>query len=498
MHLICRVCCLGICAAVLPIDFARPAEAQDRAPRSAATFTLADYQADLDELERRLLDQSSYLQRHSFDHQAAFAELRKSLSEQTDFVRFVYTVHKLVMQIGDCHADVSFPRADPETAFLPFRPADTAFGFAALGINLNQPLDADCPYLDSLDGLPLDAWLAAASRFVARASPQLTRRRSQGWMGKVALLRSELNLPNNDIVEVGLKSADGLKQTTKRLRVSGQPYFPARLRLRPTRVLDGNVGYLRIPSMDDRLVDPLVNEMKSLQNTTGLIIDVRDNSGGTYGVMRALYGFFVPDDAKPYVTNIAAYRLSQSFQQNHIEYRPTFRADWPGWNEDERAAIRQAASMFRPEWILPEGKFSDWHYMLLSRARSGRGGPSQQTPAGISDDYFYYRKPVVVLCNAGTFSAADGFVNAFAELPQVTVVGEPSAGGSGATRTFNLPKTRVRIALASMASFRPNGKLFDGNGIEVDLIARPTLADFTTPADSVLDKAQEILKEKSR
>jgi C-terminal processing protease CtpA/Prc len=317
-------------------------------------------------------------------------------------------------------------------------------------------------------------------------------------MGKVELMRAELNLPSGEIVEIGLKSANGARQATKRLRITGQKYSVARLRLRSTGFLEGDIGYLRIPVMDDRLVEPVVRQMKSFQDTKGLLIDVRDNGGGTYGVMRGIYGFFVQGDAKPKVTNIAAYRLSPSFANNHIEYRPTFRADWPGWNEVEREAIRQAAETFHPEWMLPEAKFSEWHYMLLSRTRSGRGGPSQRVAGGTSDDYFYYDKPVVVLSNAGSFSAADGFVNAFAELPQVTVVGEPSAGGSGATRSFQLPKTRIGVALASMASFRPNGKLFDGNGIEVDVLVKPILEDFTTSSDSVLARAMEVVAEKSR
>ena len=49
----------------------------------------------------------------------------------------------------------------------------------------------------------------------------------------------------------------------------------------------------------------------------------------------------------------------------------TFRADWENWNDREREAIREAATSFKPEWILPEGKFSEWHYMILSRERSG-------------------------------------------------------------------------------------------------------------------------------
>jgi C-terminal processing protease CtpA/Prc len=238
---------------------------------------------------------------------------------------------------------------------------------------------------------------------------------------------------------------------------------------------------------------------KSFRETRGLVIDVRNNGGGTYGLMRGIYGFFVPDDARPRVTNIAAYRLSANFARDHIEYRPTYRADWVGWNDQERAAIRQAAETFTPEWRLPEGKFSDWHYMLLGRERSGRGDPSRNIPAGRpGNDYFFYDKPVVVLSNAGSFSAADGFLNAFADLPQVTIVGEPSGGGSGATRQFQLPKTRVIVALSSMASFRPNGKLFDGNGIEVDVAVKPNVEDFTADADAVLARGIGVIIEKSR
>jgi hypothetical protein len=424
--------------------------------------------------------------------------LRQSINAQTDLSRFVYAIRKLVMQIGDCHADVRFPKDPPVSNSLPFRPADTAAGVAALNSSSNRPLDNECPYLESIDDVPLDQWLGAAGKYVAQASPQLVRRRSLEWMGNVDLMRSELNLPQTEIVQIGLRSPDGAKHATKRLRVSRLPYFIATVRLRPTRLVDGNIGYLRIPSMDDRLVDLVVNELKAFKDTQGLTIDVRDNPGGTYGILRGIYGFFVADDAKPKVTNIAAFRLSPTFARNHIEYRPTFRADWLGWNEQERQAISEVTERFRPEWVLPPGKFSEWHYMILSRTRSGRGGPSQQTIGGISDDYYHYGKPVVVLSNAGSFSAADGFVNAFGDLAQVTVIGEPSAGGSGATRTFRLPNTGVRIALASMASFRPNGMLFDGNGIEVDISLRPTLEDFVSSTDSVLNRAVDVIREKMR
>lgn len=455
--------------------------------RKVSPLRVADYLADLDELERRLEDQSSYLTRLGFDHRAALAELRRSISDETDLARFAADVRKLVMRIGDSHARVESSAEPAPAAFLPIRPADTDRGIAALSVYVNRPLDGDCPYLESIDGEPLARWLDAASQFVPHGSPQLIRRRALEELGDVGLLRDELKLAANLTVTIGLRSADGSKRVTRRYRVLNQRYGVAEVRRLPPRVLEENVGYIPIPEMDDRLIESTVAAIKGLRDTTGLILDVRDNSGGTYGLMRAIYPLFVPAGAAPHVTNIAAYRLSTRFAPDHIAYRPTYRADWPGWDRAERAAIDRALADFHPEWTPPAGKFSAWHFMILSRKWSGR-----------EDDDFFYDRPVVVLSNAGSFSAADGFLNAFADLPQVTIVGEPSAGGSGATREFALPRSKVVVAVSSMASFRPSGKLFDGRGIEVDVAAKPTLDDFTSGADSVLARGLEVIRAKGR
>src|SRR5262249_41646580 len=207
-------------------------------------------------------------------------------------------------------------------------------------------------------------------------------RRSLEWLGEVGLLREELKLPASETVTIGLRSRHGDTHATQALRLTNQGYRVTQVRSRPTRLLDANIGYLLIPAMEDRLVELTVAKIKSFRDTRGLIIDVRNNDGGTYGLMRGIYGFFVPDNAGPHVTNIAAYRLSANCARDHIEYRPTYRADWEGWRDQERAAIRRAFAVFKPEWLPPEGKFSEWHYMILSRQRSGRGDPSQTIPTG--------------------------------------------------------------------------------------------------------------------
>lgn len=245
-----------------------------------------EFLADLDEFERRLLDQSSYLKRRGFDYTSALKEIRESIDEDMQLPEFVCGLRKLVMQIGDCHANVASNAWPGSGGLLPLRPAETSQGVAALAIHQNEPLDPECPYLDSIDGLPLEEWMAVAARFVQSGSPQLVRRRSLDWLGRLSILRSELALPAKETVIVGLRSADGSKQQERRLRLTAQGYAVARVSLGKTRMLDGNLGYLRIPRMDKRLVEPSVEHIKSFRDTNGLIIDVRHNGGGTYHLLK--------------------------------------------------------------------------------------------------------------------------------------------------------------------------------------------------------------------
>ena len=56
-------------------------------------------------------------------------------------------------------------------------------------IHRDEPLVAECPYVESIDGEPLDRWLDAAARYVPRGSPQLVHRCSLERLGEVGSLR---------------------------------------------------------------------------------------------------------------------------------------------------------------------------------------------------------------------------------------------------------------------------------------------------------------------
>ncbi|MCP4614694.1 MAG: hypothetical protein GY845_38935 [Planctomycetes bacterium] len=66
----------------------------------------------------------------------------------------------------------------------------------------------------------------------------------------------------------------------------------------------------------------------------------------------------------------------------------------------------------------------------------------------------------------------------------------PSGGGSGCSRDYRLRNSHIRVHLSSMVSFQPNGKLYDGNGIQPDVIIEPIPIDFIGKTDSLLDAAK--------
>jgi len=156
----------------------------------------------------------------------------------------------------------------------------------------------------------------------------------------------------------------------------------------------------------------------------------------------------------PRIVNVAAYRLGTRNRRKAFEGRYLYPASSSHFFQTERATVARFVTTFRPEWVPPPGAFSQWHYFVISPSKDKR--------------YYYYDKPVVILMDRRNFSACDIFLGAFKGWKNVTLMGQPSGGGSGCRESYRLYNSQINIYLSSMASFRPNGKLYDGNGIQPD------------------------------
>jgi hypothetical protein len=175
------------------------------------------------------------------------------------------------------------------------------------------------------------------------------------------------------------------------------------------------------------------------------------------------------------VFTAAAYRLHGVHGEDHLAQRFMYRAGAKEWTDRERMAVAAFAKTFAPKWQPPKGQFSDWHYLALSRLDDA--------------DIVHYQKPVVVLMNAKCFSATDIFLAGLKGLPGVTLIGTPSGGGSALSQTVTLGQTPFRLRLGSMVSYQSDGRLFDGHGVQPDMVVEAVPEYHVGGRDNVLDEA---------
>jgi hypothetical protein len=455
-------------------------------PRSATgkeVIPAAKAEQDLDELEWHLVNRYAYLTSKGIDYQAALDTIRAALGDGIPRAAFALQIQQLLSLFADGSSGVTIDlREELPTGYLPFAVFEVGGGrFVAFDTEAGGFFDIDNPVLNKLDGAELAKWLDAARPLAVGGSAQAVRRASAENLRYVNHLRGRLNLPMRDMVAAEVASDDGKQGRTAHVKLADEPPKAPFPREAAGRTLEGNVGYLRVAAMldDARFLQTIHETMTAVRGTVGLVIDVRGNNGASRQVLRDLFPYFMDPNEAPLVVNVAAHRLAdgeaaddkEGFLQDRALYPLTSGALQPA----EREAAEKLAKSFKPEWEPPRGQFSAWHYMVLSPRQ---GGP-----------YYHYDKPVVVLTNTACANATDVLLGAFKGRRNVTLMGTASAGTSARLRNVRLANSGVVVRLSSMASFRPDGKLYDGRGVEPDVEAWPTPTDVIGRTDTVLDAA---------
>lgn len=450
---------------------------------------------DLDELEWLLENRYSYLKLKGIEYKAALDSIRCSLGDGISRGILALQLMKFIALFGDGHSRVGDPSLKWMcSGYLPFIIEQSKGKLVSFKEDRSDFVDPNFPFLRALDGLPVNTWLEAAGQFVARGSPQFLRYQSIRNLRFIEVLRKELGLKDRGSIQIELESIDGSRTRTIELPLAQtRPLYGFWPRPQKeiksvediqveTGILPHNIGYLRIIIClgEPKFLGSLIEAMNQLKNTDGLIVDVRSNGGGSRAPLRVLLPFFISEEEPAQVLNIAAYRLGH--RKDILDARWLYPEKWQGWSNAEREAISKVAESFKPQWTLPQNEFSQWHYLVLTHLKQS--------------DYFYYDRPVIVLMNTTNYSATDIFLGAFITRPNVTLMGTPSGGGSGRYQSYRLRHSFIKIHLSSMASFQPNGKLYDGNGIQPDFIIEPIPTDFIGKTDSILQAAIQKLQKK--
>ncbi len=449
--------------------------------------------ADVDDLELILENCYAYLERRGADYRGALDALRASLTKDTPRSVFQHRVSRLMTIFGDPHSAVRDPKmprpvfhglfvmdGDQLSALLPGRAGLYLEGF---------------PHIVAINGRPAGEWVKAAENIVAQCSPQFRTLLALRQLEDLATVSREMGAPATAF-SAEFQSADGKEKKTQELRVGlagktedqkeneepGPPDGPWPRTESQKR--KENVGYLRLPEMGsgDQFVASLNKSMKNFKDTRGLIVDVRGNGGGTQDAVQTLLPWFMKPGSPLKVINIAAYRIPVALPKKNLagflgmNGRGLHPLTSEVWSFPQALRLKAFQKTWTPAWKIDPAKFSDWHFMALTHESNPKAG--------------YYDKPVIVLMDAGCFSATDNFLGAFKGHPNVTLMGTPSGGGSGRMAPYTLPNSRTHLTLCQMVSFATDGRTYDGNGVEPDVILKPRLDDqIDGRGDSVLEAA---------
>lgn len=201
------------------------------------------------------------------------------------------------------------------------------------------------------------------------------------------------------------------------------------------QILSDNIGYMYYGSFSSTIgkgnLDIVFN---SLASCDGLIIDVRSNGGGLLTNVETLVSRFI----------------------------------------EERTLVGYISHKTGPAHDAFSKPFA--YYMEPSKGN------------------IHYLKPVVVLCNRGSFSATNNFVSIMKSLPGVTIVGDVTGGGCGLPFTSEMPNGwSVRFSASPI--YDKDGNLTEF-GVEPDVKVDQTDADTQRHHDTLLDTAIAILTHK--
>jgi len=197
----------------------------------------------------------------------------------------------------------------------------------------------------------------------------------------------------------------------------------------------GGIALVSLTSFENfSTAKQFIDQFPTIRESTGVILDIRRNGGGSSGVGYAILQRFID---KPTLGSRVRMR----------QYNPTNRARGlvMNWTELEADGIQPFE------------------------------GPR-------------FSGPVVVLSGAGTFSAAEDFLVAWKSSGRGKIIGERSGGSTGQPLFFTLPGGGSARVCTKKDTF-PDGTEWVGAGIQPDIEVRQTRADLIAGIDTVLQRA---------
>ncbi len=278
----------------------------------------------------------------------------------------------------------------------------------------------------------------------------------------------EIKTPNGEIKQFHVTHAATEEKELSSVPMPGRGLFEFKW-------LKNDIAYVAIRTFDDAsVVTDFESKLSELQKAKNIILDIRDNGGGSGRNALTIAKYFVANDtlygAKNYSREIIpTERAIGSFltPQDTINGK----SQW-GISKEEATNLYKAYS---------GTKFYTFDY----------------TPTVVHTD-IKFSVPTVVLSNNNTASAAEDILIYLYNEKNITRIGDYTNGSTGQPLQIELPGNTTAWICTKKVTLS-NGEEFVGVGIKPHILIKRNLNDVLHPTkyDSQLDEALKYLKQKS-
>lgn len=237
------------------------------------------------------------------------------------------------------------------------------------------------------------------------------------------------------------------------------------------RLLEENIGYIDFRSMIDlRVFEKFLKQTFEQIHETGvrgLIVDLRKNGGGSTELGKALLSYITD---RPYRFNARVeWKVSRQLKQYLHDFLPA----WLRW-----LPLQYVHPIGRKIWTTPEGELAVWQF---------EPEPPPANP-------LRFKGPVCVLIGPYTFSSAVKLANAIGDFNLATLIGEETGGNPnafGEIYMFDLPNTRLQVAVSTKRFVRANGDVASRGGVMPHIQIEQSEEDLIKGVDTTLEFAKK-------
>ena len=193
---------------------------------------------------------------------------------------------------------------------------------------------------------------------------------------------------------------------------------------------NSNVGFIRVPTMSPSSTTTALTQFRTemsffQQNTDGLVIDVMANGGGSLCYTESLISYLMPVPFRSVAYNIRATQF---------------------WVEVYSSSLESAKLTGAPQWVID---LYTSYLNAVQQASQGNRGMTGDVPICSTNflnvqpakdaqgNLLAYTKPILVLTDNFSLSAAEAFSALLQDPGRVTVFGTRTDGGGGNPGSYN-------------------------------------------------------------